>query len=87
MYRVGELTTMDHIARERARSLKSVQIIFASLALLSLLAALAVALRGDELGLPEASARMIAFAFLLVGMADTALLYVWERIFQRMHIE
>ena len=76
---------MDHIARERARSLKSVQVIFAVLALLSIFAAIGVATRGDDLGLPEASAQTIAFAFLVVGALDTALLFVWERIFQRMH--
>ena len=75
---------MEHIARERQRSLKSVQIIFAVLALLSLTAALAVAARGVEFGLPEASTQTIAFAFLLVGAVDTILLFVWERIFQRM---
>ena len=76
---------MDQIARERARSLKSVQIIFAVLALLSLAAALGVAIRGDDFGLPETSVHTIAFAFLIVGAVDTALLFVWERIFQRMH--
>lgn len=76
---------MDHIARERARSLKSVQVIFAVLALLSVFAAIGVATRGDDLGLPEASAQTIALAFLIVGALDTALLFVWERIFQRMH--
>ena len=75
---------MDQIARERQRSLKSVQIIFGILAILSLFAALYVSVRGDELGLPEASTRMVAFGFLLVGALDTALLYLWERIFQRM---
>lgn len=76
---------MDHIARERARSLKSVQVIFAVLAVLSIAAAVGVATRGDDLGLPEASAQTIAFAFLVVGALDTALLFVWEHIFQRMH--
>ncbi|MGQ0456852.1 MAG: hypothetical protein ACT4OU_07305 [Hyphomicrobium sp.] len=75
---------MDQVARERARSLKFVQVIFAVLALLSLAAAMAVAMRGVEFGLPEASSRTIAFAFLAVGAADTALLFLWERIFQRM---
>jgi hypothetical protein len=75
---------MEQIVRERSRSLKSVQVIFGSLALLSVMAALGVATRGDEMGLPEASTRTIAFAFLLVGGFDTLLLFVWERIFQRM---
>ena len=76
---------MDEIARERARSLKSVQVIFAVLALLSICGALLVAARGEDLGLPEASTHTIAFAFLLVGGIDTALLFVWERISRRMH--
>lgn len=76
---------MDHVARERARSLKFVQIVFAVLAILSLFAALLVILRGEDLGLPEASTQTIAVAFLIVGAVDTALLFVWERIFKRMH--
>jgi hypothetical protein len=76
---------MNHIARERNRSLKSVQVIFAVLAILSLAAALAVSARGIEFGLPESSTETIAFSFLMVGVADTALLFLWERIFRRMH--
>lgn len=76
---------MDQIARERARSLRSVQIVFAILGLLSLAGSLAVAVRGDDFGLPETSAETIALAFLIVGAVDTALLFVWERIFRRMH--
>lgn len=75
---------MNGIAYERHRSLKTVQIIFAVLALLSLTAALAVTARGVELGLPEASSETIALAFLLVGAVDTVLLFLWERIFHRM---
>ena len=76
----------DPIARERERSLKSVQIIFGVLALISLAAALVVAARGIEFGLPEGSTATIAYAFLLVGIVDTALLFVWERIFSRMNL-
>jgi hypothetical protein len=75
---------MDDVAHERARSLIYVQIIFGVLALLSLAAAMAVALRGVEFGLPEGSSQTIAVAFLAVGAADTALLFLWERIFRRM---
>lgn len=77
---------VDPIDRERDRSLKSVQIIFAVLALLSIAAALAVASRGVEYGLPENSSQTIAYAFLLVGAIDTLLLFVWERIFSRMSL-
>jgi hypothetical protein len=74
---------MDSIGRERERSLKFVQIVFAVLAIASLVAALAVSTRGVDLGLPENSTFPIALAFLLVGAIDTVLLYAWERIFQR----
>lgn len=73
---------MDSIGRERARSLKFVQIVFALLALLSLSAALLVSLRGVDLGLPENSTVPIALGFLFVGAVDTVLLFTWERIFQ-----
>ncbi|MBA2126907.1 hypothetical protein DLM45_11850 [Hyphomicrobium methylovorum] len=74
---------MSTIRRERERSLKFVQVFFAILALISLAAALAVSTRGSDLGLPESSTVPIAMAFLLVGAIDTVLLFVWERIFQR----
>lgn len=74
---------MDHFRRERARSLRYVQIVFAVLALFSLTAALAVSTRGTDFGLPEASTYPISLAFLMVGVVDTALLFVWEHIFQR----
>ena len=74
---------MDSIRRERARSLKFVQVFFASLALMCLVAALVVSTRGVELGLPESSTASIALAFLIVGAVDTALLFAWEHIFQR----
>jgi len=74
---------MNNIRRERARSLRCVQIVFAILALFSLAAALAVSTRGADLGLPEASTYPISLAFLMVGIVDTALLFVWEHLFQR----
>lgn len=75
---------MDDYAHERERSLKFVQIVFAVLALISLFASLMVVTRGDELGLPETSIETIAFAFLVIGAVDTALLFLWERIYQRL---
>lgn len=77
---------MNSIRRERERSLKFVQVFFAVLALLSLIAALAVSSRGADLGLPESSTFPIALAFLLVGAIDTVLLFAWERIFQRIEL-
>lgn len=78
-----EVCEMDQVARERARSLKFVQVMFAALGLLSLTAAMAVGIRGEDMGLPEGSTHTIAIAFLMVGIADTVLLFLWERIFQR----
>ncbi len=75
---------MDRVTNERARSLKFVQIVFAFLAILSVAASIYVSLEGVELGLPDTSIRTISIAFLIVGAMDTALLLVWERIFQRM---
>jgi hypothetical protein len=74
---------MDTISRERARSLKFVQIVFAVLGLMSLIGALVVSTRGLEFGLPERSTYPIALAFLLIGIIDTVLLFTWEHIFQR----
>ena len=82
MYCVRE-SLMENIARERARSLKIVQVVFALLALISLCAALAVSTRGVDLGLPESSTYPISLAFLLIGAVDTALLFLWEHIFAR----
>jgi len=73
---------MDNVGRERSRSLRFVQIVFATLGLLSLAAGLATALINTEtLGLPDASANAIAFGFLGVGVMNTALMFVWERIY------
>lgn len=74
---------MDDFRHERARSLKFVQIVFAVLAFFSLIAALTVAKRGADLGLPETSTYPISLAFLMVGIVDTVLLFTWEHIFQR----
>lgn len=75
---------MDHVDIERARSLRFVQIVFAFLAILSLTAGAAVAYSADQYGLPDASARAVAVAFIIVGIANTAVLFAWERIFNRM---
>ncbi|MGE0052674.1 MAG: hypothetical protein AB7S74_00570 [Hyphomicrobium sp.] len=73
---------MDHVDLERARSLRFVQIVFALLAIVSIIAGLTVAYSSDWLGLPETSAGPIAVAFICVGIMNTALLFVWERIFR-----
>ena len=75
---------MDHVDFERARSLRFVQVVFAFLAILSLTAGLAVSYSSDQFGLPDNSSTTIAVAFITVGIMNTALLFVWERIFKRM---
>ena len=77
---------MNSIGPEGERSLKFVQIVFAVLALLSLVAALAVSTRGVDLGLPEKSTYPISLAFLLIGVIDTVLLFAWERVFHRIEL-
>ena len=64
---------------------KFVQIVFAVMAPLSLVAALAVS-RGVDLGLPEKSTYPISLAFLLIGVIDTVLLFAWERVFHRIEL-
>lgn len=73
---------MDHVDRERARSLRFVQIVFALLALFSVAAGLIVGYASDRLGLPDNSANAIAVAFLSVAIMNTALLFLWEKIFK-----
>lgn len=83
LYRVED-TSMDHVDRERARSLRFVQIVFAFLAILSLTAGLAVAYSSEQFGLPDSSSTTIAVAFVAVGIMNTGLLFAWEKIFKRM---
>ena len=75
---------MYHVDRERARSLRFVQVFFAVLALISVVAGVAVAYASDDFGLPDGSAQTIAAAFLVVGIMNTALMFLWERVFNRM---
>lgn len=77
---------MDHVDHERARSLRFVQIVFALLAIASIFAGLTVAYSAEKLGLPETSSGGIAVAFLAVGIMNTGLLFLWERIFKRMTV-
>lgn len=73
---------MDHVDRERARSLRFVQVVFALLAIFSVVAGFTVAAWAERLGLPDHSAGPIAAAFLTVGIMNTGLLFLWERLFK-----
>jgi len=57
--------------------------VFAGLALVSVLAGLGIYLLQERLGIDEDTARLVATAFLVVGMGDTLLLYLWDRLFKR----
>ncbi len=61
----------------------SVKGVFAALALGSVLAGLAIYLLQAQLGIPAETARFIAATFILVGIADALVLYLWDRIFKR----
>ena len=56
---------------------------FAVMALLSVLAGLALYLLRAQIGISEDTARMVSTAFILVGIADTIVLFLWNRIFTR----
>ena len=56
---------------------------FAVMALLSVLACLALYLLQAQIGISEDTARMVSTAFILVGIADTIVLFLWNRIFTR----
>jgi hypothetical protein len=57
--------------------------VFAVLALAFVLAGLGIYLLQKRLGIDEDTARLVATAFLVVGMGDTLLLYLWDRLFKR----
>ena len=56
---------------------------FAAMALLFVMAGLALYLLQERLGIGEDTARLVSTAFLLVGIADTLVLYFWDRVFKR----
>ena len=57
--------------------------VFAALALASVLAGLGIYLLQERIGIDEDTARLVATAFLVIGIGDTLLLYLWDRLFKR----
>jgi hypothetical protein len=57
--------------------------VFAALAFASVLAGLGIYLLQAQLGIDADTARLVATAFLAVGIGDTLLLYLWDRLFKR----
>lgn len=58
-----------------------IQAAFGIMALVSVLAGLALWQLADTLHLPESTARAIATAFIVAGVADTLVLFFWDRLF------
>ncbi len=56
---------------------------FAALAVGSLLAAVAVYLLRETLGIPDETARLVSLAFALLAVVDGLVIYFWDRIFKR----
>lgn len=56
---------------------------FAAMALVSVLLGLALYLLQGRIGISEETARLVSSAFILVGIADTIVLFLWDRIFKR----
>jgi hypothetical protein len=73
-------TTEPAAASANERLAKAV---FGVLALAFVLAGLGIYLLQGRLGIDEDTARLVATAFLVVGIGDTLLLYLWDRLFKR----
>lgn len=56
---------------------------FAAMALVSVLAGLGLYLLQARIGISEETARLVSTAFIMVGIADTLVLFLWDRIFKR----
>lgn len=56
---------------------------FAAMALVSVLAGLGLYLLQARIGISEETARLVSTAFIVVGITDTIVLFLWDRIFKR----
>jgi hypothetical protein len=57
----------------------TVKALFAALALGSVLAGFMVYLLQEQLGIPPETARNVTTVFVVVGVVDALILYVWDR--------
>jgi hypothetical protein len=73
---VAELTTSEDKVR-RAK------VLFGAVALGSLLAGLTLHLMQAQFGIGEDTARILSLVFILVGVADVLVLFLWDRLFSR----
>jgi hypothetical protein len=67
----------------REASERRVRAGFGMMALSSVLLGLFLYLFQDDLGISADTARLISSVFLIAGIADTLVLYFWDRIFKR----
>jgi TRAP-type C4-dicarboxylate transport system permease small subunit len=56
---------------------------FAAMALVSVLTGLGLYLLKERIGISEETARLVSTAFIVMGIADTIVLFLWDRIFKR----
>jgi hypothetical protein len=57
----------------------TVKALFAALALGSVLAGFMIYLLQEQLGIPSDTARFVTTVFVVLGVADALVLYVWDR--------
>lgn len=60
-----------------------VKVAFAAMALVSVLTGLGLYLFQARIGISEETAQLVSSAFIVVGIADTVILYFWDHIFKR----
>lgn len=68
---------------ERERSKRFVAGVFGAIATAALMAFLAIKLTGDMFGLTADEAGPMAQALLILAIADTTLMFVWDWVFSR----
>ena len=56
---------------------------FAAMALVSVLTGLGLYLLQERIGISEDTAWLVSATFIMVGIADTIVLFLWDRIFKR----
>jgi len=69
--------------RPQPQDPNTVKALFAALALGSVLAGFAVYLLQGQLGIPSETARYITTVFVVLGVVDAVVLYLWDRYTKR----
>ena len=63
--------------------IRRAKVLFGAVALGSLMAGLTLHLMQAQFGIGEDTARILSLVFILVGVADVLVLFLWDRIFSR----